>query len=203
VAALQAGPTSIAVASPWSQATGWRAARMPRELTFGTAGRLITSTVEPANNSAQSDSRVRLAVASEGRTNEVELTGQGSDLVATVSDRRLQCRLEGASGPVVVYEGERRYAFLLAAPKSPDALSSASGAAAAGQLVALMSGTVVKVNVSEGDSVLPGQTLAVMEAMKMEHAVQAGTAGVVRRVLCQPGQRVSAGELLIEVGAGD
>jgi acetyl-CoA/propionyl-CoA carboxylase biotin carboxyl carrier protein len=57
-----------------------------------------------------------------------------------------------------------------------------------------MQGTIVKVNVSVGDVVEVGQTICVLEAMKMENAVAAEKEGVVKEV------RVSAGD---SVGAGD
>ncbi len=61
-------------------------------------------------------------------------------------------------------------------------------------LVALMQGTVVALNVAEGDTVRPKQPLAVVEAMKMEHLVAADAGGVVRRVLVARGDTVSAGQ---------
>lgn len=53
-----------------------------------------------------------------------------------------------------------------------------------------MSGTVVRVLVKEGESVIPGQPLAVMEAMKMEHVLKAGAPGVVDKIFCGPGEFV-------------
>ena len=57
-----------------------------------------------------------------------------------------------------------------------------------------MQGTIVKVLVAEGDTVEVGQTICVLEAMKMENAINAEKAGVVREV------RVAAGD---SVGGGD
>jgi len=57
-----------------------------------------------------------------------------------------------------------------------------------------MQGTIVKVLVAAGDEVEVGQTVCVLEAMKMENAVSAEKAGTVQEV------RVSAGD---SVGPGD
>ena len=57
-----------------------------------------------------------------------------------------------------------------------------------------MQGTIVKVLVAEGDTVEVGQTVCILEAMKMENAVNAEKAGVVREI------RVAAGD---SVGGGD
>lgn len=60
-------------------------------------------------------------------------------------------------------------------------------------------GLVVKVNVKPGDAVEENQTLAVIEAMKMETSVVARMAGVVDKVLVSDGTTVKAGELLLTI----
>lgn len=66
-------------------------------------------------------------------------------------------------------------------------------------LVAPMPGMIVRINVSEGDVVKPGQGLVVMEAMKMENELRASTGGAVRRVFVAPGTAVEKGALLLEM----
>jgi biotin carboxyl carrier protein len=63
-----------------------------------------------------------------------------------------------------------------------------------------LTGTVAKVSVSPGDRVAPGQTVLILEAMKMEIAVSAPRAGVVSRIACAAGDLVQAGALLAEIG---
>ena len=61
-----------------------------------------------------------------------------------------------------------------------------------------MSGSLVAINVSDGESVTAGQTLAVISAMKMETAITASCAGTVSAVQAlTEGDAVSAGEVLI------
>ncbi len=72
---------------------------------------------------------------------------------------------------------------------------------AEGSLDAPMPGVVISVAVNEGDEVKAGDTLLVLEAMKMEHQVHAPSAGIVRRVLFKAGAQVSEGDLLIELEA--
>ncbi len=62
-----------------------------------------------------------------------------------------------------------------------------------------MNGTVVKVNVHPDEVVTVGQTLVILEAMKMEHAIRATTAGIIKDVLCTEGQLVNGGQNLIEI----
>ena len=66
-------------------------------------------------------------------------------------------------------------------------------------LTAPMPGLIVRVNVLEGDQVRAGQSLVVMEAMKMENELRATVAGVVRRVVVSPGSAVEKGAILLEM----
>jgi len=76
-----------------------------------------------------------------------------------------------------------------------------SGAArdAAGALIAPMPGQIRAVQVTEGETVSKGQTLVVVEAMKMEIKVAAPFEGVVKTVKAKPGQTVEKDELLVEM----
>jgi biotin carboxyl carrier protein len=70
---------------------------------------------------------------------------------------------------------------------------------AAGELTAPMPGQVRAVNVGEGDEVLKGQTLLLLEAMKMEIRVQAPRDGLVKKLFVKQGQTVERDQVLIEV----
>ena len=59
-------------------------------------------------------------------------------------------------------------------------------------------GTVLSVKV--GDTVAAGQTLVVLEAMKMENNIDADRAGVVKQILVQQGATVMEGDVLIVIG---
>jgi geranyl-CoA carboxylase alpha subunit len=67
-------------------------------------------------------------------------------------------------------------------------------------LSASMPGQVAKLLVSAGDTVERGQTLLILEAMKMEIKITAQHAGRVVRVLVRQGQVVDRGQGLIEIG---
>jgi propionyl-CoA carboxylase alpha chain len=77
-----------------------------------------------------------------------------------------------------------------------------STAAEPGSLHAPMPGTVVRVEVAEGDPVSAGAVVVVLEAMKMEHAVRAPADGVVASLPAAVGETVTAGQVLAVVGAG-
>jgi len=67
-------------------------------------------------------------------------------------------------------------------------------------IVAPMQGTIVSIDVREGDRVHRGQQLFVMEAMKMEHVIEAPHAGVVTDVHVQVGEQVPSGAQLLTLG---
>lgn len=77
--------------------------------------------------------------------------------------------------------------------------AAASGRRRTQQIRAYMPGRVVSVLVEAGASVEPGQSLAVLEAMKMQNEILAEHAGVVRNVLVAPGQSVDGGEPMFEM----
>lgn len=78
----------------------------------------------------------------------------------------------------------------------PSGLSNAN----AGELVTDMPGKVVKVLTTEGAVVNQGDTLLILEAMKMENEIKSGIDGVVKAVHVKEGQTIDSGHLMIEVG---
>ena len=72
-----------------------------------------------------------------------------------------------------------------------------------GGLVAPMPGVVLEVLVTAGESVEAGQTLMVLEAMKMEHRIVAAEDGTVTSVHFNSGDRVEQGANLLDVEAAE
>jgi len=65
------------------------------------------------------------------------------------------------------------------------------------QVKAHITGTVWKIEVKVGDSVDEGDTVVILESMKMEMPVEAEDAGKVREILCEEGQAVNEGDPLL------
>ncbi len=67
-----------------------------------------------------------------------------------------------------------------------------------GEVTAPLAGVVVNVPVSVGDRIEAGQTLLVIEAMKMQNEIQAPHDGTVKAIHCEQGGRVEQGALILE-----
>jgi acetyl-CoA/propionyl-CoA carboxylase biotin carboxyl carrier protein len=112
------------------------------------------------------------------------------------------------SGPVLVVAGDRVHAdvggrsieFRLAPPPDVDAAARAAAAhghaAGTAEVVAPMPGSVVEVHAAVGDVLDAGAPIVTLEAMKMEHAVSAPTAGRLAELLVGRGDQVARGQLL-------
>lgn len=134
-----------------------------------------------------SEHEVRIRVAGGGRA-QVEYEGLQQSVELQCVGRELHLWMDGAY-----------WRF----DQPPEAASKGSSNAAAGQLQAQLPGTVVKVLVSAGDAVVEGQSLMVIEAMKMEHTIRAPVPGVVARVCFAAGERVVEGARLVEIAQAD
>jgi geranyl-CoA carboxylase alpha subunit len=91
----------------------------------------------------------------------------------------------------------RRSDLTLAFVDATLASAEKAGAGSDGRLVAPMDGKIVAVMTQAGAAIAKGQTLAVLEAMKMEFAISSAVDGVVASVSCQPGQQVKSRQLLV------
>lgn len=83
--------------------------------------------------------------------------------------------------------------------KSSGARRRGTGHDHASELAAPMPGQVRSVNVSEGEAIIKGQTLLVLEAMKMEIRIQASQDGVIKKLFVSQGQTVEREQILVEI----
>lgn len=82
----------------------------------------------------------------------------------------------------------------------PEAPKPAAAAAAGLKVTSPLPGSVIKVTVSEGQAVKKGDTLLILESMKMENPVLAEQDGTVKQIAVSAGQNVMQDDLLIVLG---
>ena len=85
------------------------------------------------------------------------------------------------------------------APVAQNAKTQPVGSSAVSKVEAPLPGVILSVNIKEGDTVKSGDTLMVMEAMKMENAIMAEVGGVVKAVKVKPQDSVLQGDILVEI----
>ncbi len=138
--------------------------------------------------------RMGTAVATEfridvhGETYEVAVTGVGA---SGPGKRKLYLSLDGMPEEVV-FESLNEYVA--------EGGSGRKRASEPGHVTTTMPGNVVDVLVKEGDTVTAGQAVLVTEAMKMESEVNSSVDGTVQAIHVAKGERVTPGEILIEIG---
>ncbi|MGA2519996.1 MAG: acetyl-CoA carboxylase biotin carboxylase subunit [Acidimicrobiales bacterium] len=150
--------------------------------------------VEARHSTRWVEDRLDLSSLTAGAVPSSEDVGEDADgprvmreITAEVDGRRYQVRLwvpEVASG------GAARTG---ARPRKPRAAVAGTGS---GTVAVPMQGTIVKVLVVPGDEVEVGQTVCVLEAMKMENAINAEKAGTVTEVKVAAGDSVGPGDVI-------
>ena len=85
------------------------------------------------------------------------------------------------------------------APKAAPAPTAPAGQAGSIEVNAPMPGTIVSVAVTAGQAVKKGDTLVVIEAMKMENEIAAPQDGTVATINCTKGESVDSGKLLVSM----
>lgn len=174
--------TAGAGSGPW-RADGWRMGGDPAPDTVMLGDDLVVV------------DRHRGQVTLDGTTHDVRLVSAADHTVHLLVDGRPEhAVLNVQRGFVDVVHRGQRWLW-----ERPDPFGDHAVAAGDGTLLAPMPGTVLAVDVTEGQHVAEGETLGVMEAMKMELALKAPFAGTVTSVGAATGDLVKLGALLFVV----
>ncbi len=135
-------------------------------------------------------------VSWEGNTAELELLNLQSNSCSVLRDGIQEQYAYGYSGGLLYLDaGNGHYSFEDVTHEP----ASVAGGAGSGQVKASMDGAIIELLVTEGDVVSAGQTLVVLEAMKMEHQLKTAIDGVVESVGAKPGDQVKERQVLITV----
>ena len=163
---------------------------MKREYQYQTGDQVRTVTVERNGDQLQVTLNDVAYQVNLGRSSQhsLALTVDGVRLTAHVAQvgAKLYLALNGAT-------------WVLQHPNPVQRRRSGDVDQTSGALIAAMPGQVIRLLVDEGDVVARGDTLAVLEAMKMELRVTAPYAGRVDKVHCVVGDVVDRGQVLLEL----
>jgi 3-methylcrotonyl-CoA carboxylase alpha subunit len=195
LAVLRAGERDAAQAapegdrySPWVRLSGWRVNRDAwSDLVFqhGEATVTIRARYRGGNYA--------LTLPDGTVEAEAQLDADGA-ISARIGAVRCKGRVVRHDADCLVFLDGATHRLTLIDPRRP----SSAGAATTGKILAPMPGTVTKMLVATGAAVTKGMVLAIVEAMKMEHAVKAPRDGKVKAVNFAAGDQVTDGaELLV------
>lgn len=146
----------------------------------------------------------------------LSLTWDGANVTARSSDDAVTLTILGTSGSRLDYidngvrqhcqyhrQGDRLYWQQLSRSLVVDDVThaprDAANGASSGRLLASMDGAIIEVMATPGDKVSQGDTLVILEAMKMEHPMTANRDGRVEQVHVTPGTQVSRRQVLVEL----
>jgi 3-methylcrotonyl-CoA carboxylase alpha subunit len=177
---------------PWRGPAAWRPGRLdqPSEWVAGEQVRRVRVTQEVG--------RAQLRVVVDGNELAVEPLGERSVRVG----HDVALVWDAGWDRLVVWRG-RTHRLRRRPPPRPEEVARDRAGEATGALVAPMPGLIVKVDVREGERVVANQPLLVLEAMKMEHVIEAPHDGLVRRLHVEPGDQVAGGAPLVEIGGAE
>jgi 3-methylcrotonyl-CoA carboxylase alpha subunit len=184
-AAERAAANSAEPFSPWNMSDGWRLNQDNHHtLQFVDQGKQVSIVAHYRRDGVLLDVRGahRPARAHRADNDDVLADLDGRHVRATVVRRgaELTVFVDGASYRLQRFEQAR-----------------VADEEVGGRLTAPMPGNVIEVTVKAGERVRKGQVLIIMEAMKMEHAIQAPANGLVREIHFQRGDQVNEGDELI------
>lgn len=177
--------------SPWQFSHGWRINETPTVdicLKHGDSSSEVSSTIKVQ----QLQQHYVVEVAGQQLCCLAELNGD--ELSAVLGDHRTKVRISQYQDTISVFIKHQRYDFIYQTEVAADV----EGSDHAGSLTAPMNGTIVAVMAKAGRSVKAGETLVIMEAMKMEYSIKAPKDGVVNEVFYSAGDLVKDGAELVD-----
>lgn len=136
-----------------------------------------------------------------GEPREVDFLNLGGDLYSIITQNQsLEVVIDDDENKVTVLMGGRLYetqvlderALLMAQRRG--GLSSGSG-----EIYSPMPGLIVKVTVEDGQEVIQGQTVVILESMKMQNELKAPVTGIVTNIQVNAGQTVDKNALLLTI----
>jgi acetyl/propionyl-CoA carboxylase alpha subunit len=139
-------------------------------------------------------------VTIDGTVYEVDWSRVREGVLSLIMDGRSHTvQVARSDGGVTVDVDGQHFVIGTGSRDDDSAVAAGAGGGGGGTIKAPMPGNVVKVMVEEGDEVVAGQSIVVVEAMKMENEVKSGTDGTVKKVNVAAGDSVGTSEVMVEI----
>jgi len=123
---------------------------------------------------------------------DIKLNVNGTDYVVTV-DQEMKPTRKPVARPAAAPTAQ-------VAPAAGGAVQKSNAPAAGNKVTTPLPGTILDVYVNVGDTVKSGQTVVLLEAMKMENNIEADCDGTVKEVKVRKGDSVLEGDVLVVIG---
>ena len=125
---------------------------------------------------------------------------EGNKANVTVNGKSYEVKLDRPTKPAVSKPVARPAAAPAAAPVAAAPAPKAAPAAGGAGIKAPLPGVILDIKVKVGDAVAKGQTVAILEAMKMENNINADREGTVVSINVEKGQSIAEGTDIITLG---
>jgi 3-methylcrotonyl-CoA carboxylase alpha subunit len=182
--------------SPWNRTRGWRLNEaLINRFELSLQEQHYPVTIEQLGRG----NTERYLIRSGDRTIQAQGKIEGNELHADIDGHRFRASVGEHDGGYSLFTQENALQFRVIKAD----LGDEDAGQGAGALNAPMNGTIVQLTATEMGSVKKGDTLLVMEAMKMEHTVRAPADGKVIRFYYQPGDLVDGGAELLDFEVSD
>lgn len=181
------------------QFTGWR-------LGLGSPAALAGQNIMLSTGSDPAGEELRVSaigpegtfvvIAPDGSTTDIGLTElQPGEWRLSHAGEEYAIRATVAAGAITIATASERFSFRAISP-----LAEATGETVPdGMLNSPLTGLIVKISVGEGDPVMTGDTVAILESMKLEISIKASRSGRIARIAVRKDDMVDRGQLIAEI----
>lgn len=185
--------------NPWHTVGPWRMIGEARRITYHYQGEQHSIALKPLPDEGIED-RWSIQVDAQPEEHVTCIFGNDDLVLLQWGAKQLRTYVRHHESETHVFLHGYVYTLERRQPPHVDISGRGSNAASSQKvLTAPMAGTIVKVQVRDGDTVQQRQALVILSAMKMEHTITAPYAGKVQRVYYQEGAVVKGGAVLVEM----
>jgi 3-methylcrotonyl-CoA carboxylase alpha subunit len=196
-----ARPADTTSTNPWHTLGPWRMVGEAQRMTYSYQGEEHSVTIRPLQDSTVAGVW-SIQVDTHPAENVSCIFGNDDLILLRQGAKQLRTYVQHVEGEIQVFLHGQMYHLARRQPPNVDlAAHAVAGTIARSQkvLAAPMAGTIVKIQVHDGETVQQRQLLAVLSAMKMEHSIIAPYAGKVRHIYYQEGDVVKGGAVIVEM----